>query len=234
MHLNNYENRHDLLIDWILEEMPAGSSFLDIGANDGTFCPEVRRIAEHAGSFEGVDPDVTKLERHPLLDKRYPAMLEDADIPAASVDCAYAIYVFEHVEHAERFLEAAGRIIKPGGSLFFITPNSYHYFARIAGLFATLGIQGAVLRMIRPSQLVDRYHYPALYRLNHPKKLTRMAARYGFDECEYRFSERLDEFACYFPGPLKALPAAWQRMVERSGREHLLGNLMGRMVRASD
>ena len=62
MNLNNYKNRHDLLIDWILETVPKGSRILDIGANDGSFCPEVARIATHAAFFApakyGIMPEI--------------------------------------------------------------------------------------------------------------------------------------------------------------------------------
>ena len=231
MRLNNYENRHDLLIDWMLEEVPSGASFLDIGANDGSFCPEVSRVASHAGHFAGVDPDVAKLDRHPLLDCRYPSTLEKAEIREESFDCLYAIYVLEHVNDPNGFLEAASKALRPGGSLFFITPNGYHYFAFIAGILAKLGIQDMVLKIIRPTTLVDNYHYPAVYRLNSARRLRRLGQEYGFNECEFRYSENLAEFDCYFPGVLKVFPQLWEYMVQLTGREILLGNLMGRMIR---
>jgi len=232
MRLNNYENRHDLLIDWMLEEIPPGSSFLDIGANDGSFCPEVSRVANHAGMFAGVDPDVAKLDRHPLLECRYPSTLEQAKFGDKSFDCLYAIYVLEHVSNPCGFLAAASRALKPGGSLFFITPNGYHYFAFIAGLLAKLGVQDRVLNVIRPKALVDQYHYPATYRLNSPRRLRRLGLEYGFNRCEFRYSENLAEFDCYFPGVLKVFPAFWEYMVQLTGQEFLLGNLMGRMIRS--
>jgi SAM-dependent methyltransferase len=230
MHLNNYQNRHDLLIDWMLEELSPEARVLDVGANDGSFCPEVKRVADNVRLFAGVDPDESKLNRHPFLDQRYPALLEEAEIDANSFDCLYAIYVFEHVSDPHRFLEAAGRILKPGGSLFFITPNGYQYFAFLASLFGKLGAQRAVLKAIRPEQLVDRYHYPAYYRLNSPRRLRKLGREYGFTQCEFRYSERLDEFACYFPGVTKVFPKLWEKMVQVTGAEKLLGNLMGRMI----
>jgi ubiquinone/menaquinone biosynthesis C-methylase UbiE len=231
MNLNNYKNRHDLLIDWILETVPKGSRILDIGANDGSFCPEVARIATHAAFFAGVDPDSRKLVRHPLLQERYPSTMEEANIPPQSFDCAYTIYVFEHVRDENAFLQAASRALKPGGSLFFITPNGYQYFAVIASTLARLGLQDKVLRMIVPAQQVDAYHYPALYRLNRPAGLRELGRKNGFERCEFRFTEKLAEFACYFPGPLKVFPWLWERMVEMTGKEQLLGNLLGRMIK---
>ena len=232
MLLNNYENRIDLLIDWIVDTLPDNARVLDIGANDGSFCPQVRRIADRAACYAGVDPDAAKLAVHPFLDERYPMMLEEATDLEPNFDCVFAVYVFEHVEDAEAFMHGAARVLRPGGSLFFITPNGDHYFAMIARLLAEAKNQEQVLRLIRPGQLVDAYHYPALYRLNSPKKLRAMATDNGFSEVEFRFSEKLGEFSCYFPGPTKVFPAMWEKMVAWRQADHLLGNLMGRMIKA--
>ncbi len=234
MHLNNYENRHELLIDWIIESMPKGAAILDVGANDGTFCPEVRRIAEHAGLYAGVDPDTAKLAKHPLVQQRFPATLESAGIRSNSFDCVFAIYVLEHVADDVGFLQAVERVLKPGGSFFFITPNGDHYFASIAGVLARMGLQEQVLRLIRPSELVGKYHYPALYRLNTAAKLRRMGKAMGLSNADFKYSERFDEFACYFPGPTKVFPWVWEKMVTAIGNERLLGNLMGRMTKDAE
>ena len=219
------------MIDWILDTLPPRAAVLDVGANDGSFCPEVRRIAERAAVFAGVDPDTAKLERHPLLSQRFPGTLENAAIPENSFDCVYAIYVLEHVRDDQPFLRAASRVLRPGGSFFFITPNGQHYFAAIAAALGRLGLQERVLRLIRAHELVSCYHYPALYRLNHPKKLRQLGRECGFEDFEFRYSENFREVACYFPGPLKAFPWFWERIVALTGWEHLLGNLMGRMVK---
>jgi SAM-dependent methyltransferase len=231
MHLNNYANRNDLLIDWILDNVDVGSAVLDIGANDGSFCPEVRRIAAKARVFAGVDPDASKLARHPFVTQRFSGTLEHASIPDGSFDCIYAIYVLEHVEDSQAFIAAAGRVLRPGGSFFFITPNGYHYFAAIAAALQRLSLQDKVLRMIRPDELVGRYHYPALYRMNRAETLERIARGHGFSQFDFRYSEKLEEFACYFPGPLKAFPWLWERIVQATAQPKLLGNLMGRMIK---
>ncbi|MHB8873831.1 MAG: class I SAM-dependent methyltransferase [Myxococcaceae bacterium] len=234
MRLNNYRDRLELLIEWILQTAPAGGRVLDVGANDGSFCPQVEAIARHAGHFAGVDPDTEKLARHPLLHARYPATLEEAQLPESSFDCLYAIYVLEHVQEPERFLKAAARALKPGGSLFFITPNGGHYFATIAGLLGRVGLQRQVLERLFSKESVGRYHYPAAYLLNHPARISAMAARCGLTRSEYRYSEKDCEFFCYFPGPAKVFPWLWQNMARLSGREQLLGNLMGRLVKAPE
>jgi hypothetical protein len=128
-------------------------------------------------------------------------------------------------------MNTVARILKPGGSFYFITPNGDHYFAAIAGTLARIGLQERVLRLIRPAELVGKYHYPAIYRLNRASKLKKMGQARGLNGAKFRFSEHFDEFACYFPGPTKAFPWAWKKMVEALGTERLLGNLMGRLTK---
>jgi ubiquinone/menaquinone biosynthesis C-methylase UbiE len=229
--LNNYQERNDLLLDWILETTQPGCSVLDVGANDGTFCHGMHRIVQHAGQLVGVDPDKAMLERNQFISERYFSTLEDADIPEESFDVLYSFFVFEHVADEERFMEAAARVLKSGGQLFFITPNGHHYFSILASFFEQFGIQRRVLGFVRTKELIDSYHYPALYRLNRPADIERIGRKYGFYQFEYRYCERLIELSTYFPGPTKAFPWLWEKMVEARGKDNLLVNLMGRMIK---
>jgi ubiquinone/menaquinone biosynthesis C-methylase UbiE len=232
MRLNNYETRQDLLVDWMLETFPENARVLDVGANDGAFCPQVSRIAARAGWLAGVDSDTVKLARHPYLHERFDGLLEDAPIADASFDCVYAMFVLEHVERPERFMAALSRVLRPGGSFFFMTPNGQHYFAAIAGALGRVKLQDRVLRVLLRRELVDRYHYPALYRLNTPKRLVALGSSHGFSEFEFRYCEKFDEISPYFPGPLKVVPWMWEQMASVTRQERLLVNLMGRMVKA--
>jgi hypothetical protein len=58
-----------------------------------------------------------------------------------------------------------------------------------------------------------------------------MAKDLGFASAEFRYSERLEDIAAYFPRGLKSLPWLWERVAAALGREELLGNLMGKLVK---
>jgi SAM-dependent methyltransferase len=227
MNLNNYGSRNLLLLEWMLETAPLGGKILDVGASDGAFCPELTILKDRGFQIDGVDP-----ARNPWLNQRWIAAIETADIPTASFDILLAFYVAEHVADPDRFIEAAARVLKPGGSFFFITPNARHYFALFARMADRLGIQERLLRGLRPNRLVDEYHHHAYYRLNSPGRIPALAARHGFPSAEMRFSEKLSEIDCYFPKALRAAPRLWQSFVAATRREDLLLNLMVRLVRA--
>lgn len=231
MKLNNYTSRNKLLADWICESIPKGGSALDVGANDGSF-PEIERIAKWVSTLSGVDPDTDKLSRNPHTQIRYFSSLENAKIPCASLDFLYAFHVLEHINNPDDFISSASRALKPGGSFFFITPNRRHYFALIASLLEKLKMQNRTLNILRGGNIVNVYHYPAVYKLNCPRDIERIGRKHGFVRYEYRYSETLGEIECYFPGITKIVPHLWEKMASLCRREDMLLNLMGRMIKS--
>jgi len=63
LNLNDYNNRHDLLIDWILETVPKSLKILDICANEASFCPEAAQIT----SLQAYSPGSTRMTRSWLV-----------------------------------------------------------------------------------------------------------------------------------------------------------------------
>ncbi|MGL4813484.1 MAG: methyltransferase domain-containing protein [Beijerinckiaceae bacterium] len=227
--INNFDSRIDVFVDWILADVPDGFRVLDIGANNGKFCPEVERIFARASHVCGIDPDGRKLADNPYLHERYPTILEDAPLAEESFDLMFSIYVAEHVENPEAFMNAAFRALKPGGSLYMLTPNARHYFAIISGALKKANLQDRVLKMVRPVEEVDDYHYPAFYRLNSPAKINAIAQHTGFSSTEYRYAEHIRDLDPYFPAPLKFMPQAYLKMVGAAGWDSMLCNLMVRL-----
>lgn len=207
-HYFDYRHRHEMFVShvlWEIEQRPEPATVLDIGCGHGIarHAEPQRWIASRAGEFWGVEPDPT-VELQPIFHRDFRSLLEQADIPDASVDVAYSFMVLEHVENPAAFLKTIARILKPGGVFLSGTINGRSYMARISRLCGSLRIQDAVLKMARGAEEVEAYHYPAVYRMNTEDQLQAILRRQdvGLKELDVALLER-GESELYFPRPLR-------------------------------
>jgi len=221
-HFKNYSDRTAVFLDQLhfeLSQLGPNPTVLDVGCGHGIALKQEPQyeIAKRAGTYWGIEPDknVTSAE---CFDRVWQTSLEDADIPEASVDLVYSQMVLEHVLEPEPFLRAIARILKPNGVFLSLTVNAHSTFARIASVCQRLGIQDLALRLAVEKQLVDEYHYPAVYLMTSKPYLEMHAPRYGLSRVEITFLEA-DEWMFYFPKGTRwlgqLLTRTLQRRVER-------------------
>jgi SAM-dependent methyltransferase len=211
---------------------------LDIGCGWGIgedpfegpgFLQGIRDAADH---LIGLDPDLAVRPSHGLLDSLVHATMEDAQLPPAFVDVAYAYYVLEHVPDAARFLRAVARILKPGGVFLAMTPHGRHWFSRTSRLLGRLRMDGPVLRLVRGAQAADAYHYPVSGGLHDPRLLPALAMRAGFPVTRMATFDHGDVLP-YLPGGVRRLYDRWSRHHEGQGRQELVC-LLVRLERSHD
>ncbi|MDZ4847962.1 MAG: class I SAM-dependent methyltransferase [Pirellulaceae bacterium] len=201
-HLHTYRDRTQAFLQQLhyeLAQCGTGSTALDVGCGHGIALdnkPQYQ-IAKKVGTYWGVEPD-TGVTSPDCFHRVWSSTLEDADIPESSVDVAYSQMVLEHVMDPEPFLEKISKILKPGGVFLSLTVNAHSTFARIASTCHRLGIQDMVLRVARGKQLVEDYHYPAVYKMTSQAYLETVAPRYGLEEINVAYLEA-DEWLVYFP-----------------------------------
>jgi SAM-dependent methyltransferase len=197
-----------------------------------------RRIAAVAGRLWGLDPDPEVAVDAALFHEFWRSTLEDAPIPAASVDVAYAHMVVEHVADAARFADKLHHVLKPGGCAILLTINARSYLGRAARATGKIRAQDSILRLLRGKSVVERYHYPALYRFNDEREVTRIALETGFESAEFAYLDR-GEARVYFPGPLRFIPRCIEYKHRILRQRAYLTNLMivlrkGRLDRSPD
>ena len=115
---------------WVRRHAPADTVLLNLGAGGATGFP-LQSLRGEVARVVGADIDPIVLgndevdEAHVVDGRRLP--FPDDWFGIVLVD-----FVFEHVEDPGGFVGEARRVLAPGGSLFFRTPNRFHYSALIA------------------------------------------------------------------------------------------------------
>lgn len=94
--------------------------------------------------------------------------IDELDLPQGSFDVVCMVELLEHVPEPQRQLEAAARLLRPGGLLYATTPNAR-------------GVSGRLLRT-RWSAVAPPEHL----QLYSPGSLRRAARRAGFDTVSVR------------------------------------------------
>lgn len=124
-----------LMFDRVMEHSSNEKTLLDLGAGAGVlphFC--------FKGQFKkvvGVDFD-PRVKDNILIDEGI--VLKDDNLPFQndSFDVVVLNNVCEHLKRPAVIFQEIHRVLKPGGYVFFKTPNLYHYVALISALTPTI------------------------------------------------------------------------------------------------
>ncbi|MGH9783203.1 MAG: class I SAM-dependent methyltransferase, partial [Terriglobia bacterium] len=96
---------------------------LDVGCGRGDF---LRQMKQLGWTVSGVEPDAAaaELARQSLNAPIFHGTLEDAPLPESAFDAVCMSHVIEHLSDPLRTLRRCWELLKPGGKLSVVTPNS--------------------------------------------------------------------------------------------------------------
>ncbi|MEZ4454212.1 MAG: class I SAM-dependent methyltransferase [Nannocystaceae bacterium] len=212
----------ELLRARVLARLRADAVVLDLGAGAGI----VRQmdLRGHAARICGVDLDPRVVD-NPFLDEAKVA--DGASIPYddATFDVVVADNVLEHLDDPTGVLREVARVLRPGGSFLFKTPNRRHYMPLIARM-TPLWFHRAVNRL-RGREVVDTF--PTRYRVNTPADVRRHASASGLEVASIELLEGRPEYT-RISAPTYLVGIAYERLVNASDalaglRVVLLGEL---------
>lgn len=172
--------------DWVRQYASPQARLLNLGAGPPTLSP-IRIFKGEVAEVVGADVDAQVLA-NPELDSA--VLIKDGRLPFAdaSFDLALSDYVLEHVEHPALFLSELHRVMRPGSSFFFRTPNIYHYVAAVAAL-TPHWFHGFVANKARAKPSGSQEPWPTFYRMNSRSAVTAAARQAGFAAVELRMIE---------------------------------------------
>jgi ubiquinone/menaquinone biosynthesis C-methylase UbiE len=204
------------------------SVVLNLGAGPPTG-DKTRILKGEAAEIVGADIDPVVLTNSEL-DRAVVTDGRSLPFANASFDLVFSDYVLEHVEQPAAFLAEVHRVLKPGASLFFRTPNLFHYIALVSRA-TPHWVHAAVANRARG--LADDAHepWPVFYRLNTRGTIRRLARQAGFQRAELQMIECEPVYLMFHTIPFLA-GVAYERTVNST--ELLAGlraNIFGRLVK---
>lgn len=177
----------------------------------------------------GADIDPIVLDNFEL-DRAY--LIVDGVIPQndSSFDVVISDYVLEHVKEPSQFIAEVYRVLRPGGSFFFRTPNMYHYVSIFSAL-TPHWVHNAIANSMRGLPVDAHEPWPTYYRMNTRSKLSRLAKEANFSAAEFRMIECQPSYLVFHPVPFM-FGVAYERPVNAT--DTLSGcraNICGRLTR---
>ncbi len=215
---------------WVRGATTPRTQLLNVGAGPPTG-DATRILKGEVARVVGIDIDPVVLD-NPEMDEAHVIRGDVFPIPDASFDVAVADYVLEHVERPRILLSEVHRVLLPGGSFFFRTPNRLHYVALISRLTShRFHLRVANRARGLPSETHDPW--PTFYRMNSAGRLARESQRAGFSTCELLAWEGEPFYLRFHTVPF-LIGVAYERLVNRWPRlARFRANLLGRLVKGA-
>jgi SAM-dependent methyltransferase len=192
---------------------------LEIGC--GRTAPLLRKFKGTAGTLMGIDlvdftiddPDI-QLLNNDVADMK--------DIADGCIDFAFSRSVIEHVSDIDRCYAEIYRILKPGGTYLFLTPNFWDYGSLISYLTPNQFHPSIVART---EGRAEENTFPAFYRSNTRRSIGRLAKAHDF---QFRSLDYLGQYPAYFvfSRTLFILGAAYEKLLARHASLHWLQGWM--------
>lgn len=206
------------------------SRVLNLGAGPATGNP-VRTLRGEVAWVAGADVDPCVLD-NPELDEAVLIAGGRLPFPDAAFDLVLSDYVFEHVRAPAPFLAEAARVLRPGGTLVFRTPNLAHYVAAVSAL-TPHAAHARLANAVRRNPAGSQEPWRTCYRMNRVGQLRRLGQAAGFERLEVEMVETEPVYLRFF-APLFLLGVAYERLVNSSPLlAPLRANIFGRFTKPS-
>lgn len=217
-----------IFYDWINNAVNDQSIILNLGAGPKALDKNWRfkgKVKKVTGA--DIDPLVTKNED---LDEAY--VIKDGRLPFPDemFDLVFSDYVLEHVESPGLFLDEVKRVLKPGCSFFFRTPNKNHYVT-IISKFTPLWFHHLIANRVRGIGSGSYDPYKTFYRINSRKQLETLSVNIGFKTIELFFVEHVPIYLRFNIIPF-LFGVAYERIVNKfNSLSFLRANIFGRLTK---
>jgi ubiquinone/menaquinone biosynthesis C-methylase UbiE len=170
-----------------------------------------QQLAGRARMLVGFDYDIDALQKHKTITHRVRGDVAKLPFQSQTFEFISSNMVFEHLKEPDVQLRELHRVLRPGGTLIFHTPNKWGYGVIFARLFPDW-IKRHTARFFqgRPPEDV----YPAYYRINSEREIRALAAGAGLRVKELQLTNSVPTFIML--PPVVVIELLWLRVLMTS------------------
>lgn len=181
------------------EKVNGATRVLDIGCGHTDFLKEVYDRTPHT---YGADPDAAALAKNTTIKNTVTANAEHLPFEDNFFDVVVLAWVLEHLERPEAVFREIHRVLKPNGTVIFLTPNAWNYNVWIIRAIPN-AFHDFFTRRLYERQEHDTF--PTRYKINSPRRVESILTKIGFereqlllngDPTYISFNKPLFAFAC--------------------------------------
>lgn len=215
-----------IFYSWLRQYVKKEFVVLNIGAGQ-TADRRVRSLKGEVNQVIGVDISNEVLENKDL-DRALVIEKDKIPFPNNYFDLCFSDFVMEHIDDPRAFLKEVYRVLKPGSSFFFRTPNKHHYVSFI-GRMTPFWFHRLVANRVRGLPQDAHEPHPTFYRFNTKNDINKYSFECCFKNIELRFIEAEPSYLVFHPIPF-ILGVVYERLVNKySFCSGIRANILGRL-----
>jgi ubiquinone/menaquinone biosynthesis C-methylase UbiE len=209
----------DIYKDVIDANVHEHTAILDIGCGHGDFLRDIYARTEHT---YGIDPDAQALKLNTVISHTIVGSAYSLPFADNFFDVIVSAWVLEHLDQPETAFREIYRVLKPGGVVIFLTPNTWNYNVWLIRAIPNR-FHDFLTRRLYNRQEHDTY--PVRYKVNSIRRIEHILRPIGFrqarlifngDPSYISFNNLLFKFACLLETILDLKPLQCMRV-------HLIG-----------
>lgn len=197
----------------------AETHILDVGCGHGDFMKPVYDKTIHT---YGVDPDKAALDKNTFIQNKIVGDANSLPFKSDFFDIAVSAWVLEHLPDPKKAFKEIYRVLKPGGKVVFLTPNSWNYNVWIIRLIPEIFHEFLTKRLYDRQ---DHDTYPKKYKINSVEKIKKTLGSIGFNKSQLILNG--DPSYISFNRPLFAFARFIEKVLDlkpfRFGKVHIIG-----------
>jgi ubiquinone/menaquinone biosynthesis C-methylase UbiE len=157
---------------FVEKEISSDTIILEAGCGFSNMFQDIYSRVQHV---IGVDINEEFLNKNPLIKEKIVADLSSIpQVADNSIDLIISSWVFEHLKCPSDVFSEFRRVLKKGGKLIFITPNSWNYVV-ILNRIIPMWLRKIIVGSMSKNLVTDPM--PVFYKANSLRRIKRLASR---------------------------------------------------------